>query len=142
MYTILLFDFFFILLYFVKFTLRATIYNSWFDIRYKKKKRNSIVDKQNFGQINLLSDTSAELMRSWLFIQSAIVQLHTGRVQLVRLYAAYSLYTLNGKWHTHVTKRWSIGWYNSHVTSYVMGDTGIANAHCVRNVCVQICSTN
>lgn len=133
---ILLFYFFY---YVIFYQIYIESYNLKFLIRYtvqKIKKRNSIVDNQNFEGINLLSDTSAELIRSLLFIQSAIVQLHTGCVQFVHLYEAYGLYTLNGKWHTHVTKRWSIGWYNSHVTSYVMGDTGIANAHRVRNVCV------
>lgn len=130
---------FFILLYFVKFTLRATISNLWFWYTVQIKKRNLTTLTMRISLdkgINLLSDTLAELIRSLLFIQSAIVQLHTGCVQLVHLYEAYDLYTLNGKWHTHVTKRWSIGWYNLHVTSYVMGDTGIANAHRVRNVCV------
>lgn len=32
-------------------------------------------------------------------------RLHTSRVRLAYLYAACSLYTLNGKWHTHVAKR-------------------------------------
>ena len=45
-------------------------------------------------------------------------RLHTSCMRLAYLYAACSLYTLNGKWHTHVAKRWSIGWYNPHVTTY------------------------
>lgn len=50
-------------------------------------------------------------------------RLHTSRVRLVYLYEACSLYRLNGKWHIYVAKRWSIGWYNPHVTTYTVGDT-------------------
>lgn len=68
-------------------------------------------------------------------------RLHTSRVRLAYLYAACSLYTLNGKWHTHVAKWWSIGWYNPHVTSYTVG-IHCECTSCQKRTCTQVWSTN